>query len=246
MTNFTSRLKRFMDAEGLTSTQFADACNIPRPSLSQILSGRNKKISDVLVGAIYSSFPNLNVLWLMFGEGEMYKPGTGPSATTSSLQGSSNANMYGASPAAPLREPDGTEGHQDSTETGLFGSNPESELPTPSAGTEAVPDSASQVAVTPTMASQGVQNGEQRVKTSFENSAKAIGRTKSVERGKEIALTVPPKGGSDRMNTRFDADYKIADLQRQIDDMRKNLRRVSQIVVYYDDSTFETFVPRGR
>lgn len=69
--NVAIRLKGFIDSEGLTHSQFADRCGIPRPSLSQLLSGRNKKISDVIVGQIHKAFPRLSVLWLLFGEGPM-------------------------------------------------------------------------------------------------------------------------------------------------------------------------------
>ena len=72
--NVASRLKLFMDSTGLTNSQFADQCGIPRPSLSQLLSGRNKKLSDVVVKQIHDQFPELSVLWLMFGEGEMLVP----------------------------------------------------------------------------------------------------------------------------------------------------------------------------
>lgn len=69
--DFVNRLKSFMNVESISSTQFADACKIPRPTLSQILSGRNKKISDEVIGKIHEAYPNLNVLWLLFGEGSM-------------------------------------------------------------------------------------------------------------------------------------------------------------------------------
>ncbi|MDE5586438.1 MAG: hypothetical protein K2I92_08940, partial [Muribaculaceae bacterium] len=36
---------------------------------------------------------------------------------------------------------------------------------------------------------------------------------------------------------------KILELQLQIEKLKKNPRRVAQITVYYDDSTFETFIP---
>ncbi|MCM1319478.1 MAG: helix-turn-helix domain-containing protein [Muribaculaceae bacterium] len=72
--NVATRLKHFMDNEGLTISQFADRCGIPRPSLSQLLSGRNKKLSDVVVKQIHDQFPDLSVLWLMFGEGSMLTP----------------------------------------------------------------------------------------------------------------------------------------------------------------------------
>ncbi len=42
--NVAIRLKGFIDSQGLTNSQFADQCRIPRPSLSQIISGRNKNI----------------------------------------------------------------------------------------------------------------------------------------------------------------------------------------------------------
>ncbi len=69
--NVAIRLKGFIDSEGLSHSQFADKCGIPKPSLSQLLSGRNKKVSDVIIGQIHRAFPDLSVLWLLFGEGGM-------------------------------------------------------------------------------------------------------------------------------------------------------------------------------
>lgn len=69
--DIVNRLTTFMEAHGIGSTQFADACGIPRPTLSQILSGRNKKISDAVIAKIHGAYPRLSVLWLLFGEGQM-------------------------------------------------------------------------------------------------------------------------------------------------------------------------------
>ncbi len=66
-----SRLKRFLDLHHIPVTQFADRCGIPRPSLSQLLSGRNKKVSDEVITKIHDAFPSLSMMWLLFGEGEM-------------------------------------------------------------------------------------------------------------------------------------------------------------------------------
>ena len=63
-----------MEYSELSNSQFADRCGIPRPSLSQLLSGRNKKLSDVVVKQIHDAFPQMSVLWLMFGEGDMLMP----------------------------------------------------------------------------------------------------------------------------------------------------------------------------
>ncbi len=72
--DIVSRLKRFIDAHQIPVTQFADNCRIPRPTISQLLNGRNKKVSDEVISKIHLAYPRLSVLWLMFGEGTMELP----------------------------------------------------------------------------------------------------------------------------------------------------------------------------
>lgn len=69
--DFVSRLKDYLSFKKISVTQFADFCNIPRPTVSQIINGRNKKISDEIISKIHQSYPDLSVYWLMFGEGHM-------------------------------------------------------------------------------------------------------------------------------------------------------------------------------
>ena len=69
--DIVKRLKTFMSLLNIANSQFADTCRIPRPTVSQILNGRNKKISDELISKIHDAYPQLSVLWLMFGEGDM-------------------------------------------------------------------------------------------------------------------------------------------------------------------------------
>ncbi len=69
--DIVSRIKTFMNCQQISSSQFADNCKIPRPTVSQILNGRNKKISDEIIAKIHSAYSNLSMMWLMFGEGEM-------------------------------------------------------------------------------------------------------------------------------------------------------------------------------
>lgn len=77
--DIVSRLKSFMETSGISNSQFADTCDIPRPTLSQLLNGRNKKVSDEVIGKIHRAYPTLNVMWLMFGDGEMLLGGTSDS-----------------------------------------------------------------------------------------------------------------------------------------------------------------------
>ena len=69
--DLVSRLKHYLDSRQISITQFADECGIPRPTGSQLLAGRNKKVSDEIISKIHSAYPDLNIVWLMFGEGNM-------------------------------------------------------------------------------------------------------------------------------------------------------------------------------
>lgn len=69
--DLVSRLKQYLDSRQISITQFADECGIPRPTGSQLLAGRNKKVSDEIISKIHAAYPDLNIVWLMFGEGDM-------------------------------------------------------------------------------------------------------------------------------------------------------------------------------
>lgn len=82
--DIVSRLKTFINYIKVPVTQFADNARIPRPSLSQLLNGRNRKVSDEVISKIHVAYPQLNMLWLLFGEGEMIVSVNHPTATSSS------------------------------------------------------------------------------------------------------------------------------------------------------------------
>ena len=67
-----TRLKQFLAAENITQAQFADTLNVVRASVSHILSGRNNPSFD-FIKAMMANYPALNMEWLMFGKGKMYK-----------------------------------------------------------------------------------------------------------------------------------------------------------------------------
>ena len=72
--DIVSRIKLFLNQNGIANSQFADTCEIPRPTLSQLLNGRNKKVSDEVLTKIHNAYPALNMMWLLFGDGEMFGP----------------------------------------------------------------------------------------------------------------------------------------------------------------------------
>lgn len=67
-----TRLKQFLAAENITQAQFADTIDVVRASVSHVLSGRNNPSYD-FIRAIMQHYPSLNMEWLMFGKGKMYK-----------------------------------------------------------------------------------------------------------------------------------------------------------------------------
>lgn len=179
--NVADRLKRFIENEELTYSQFADRCGIPRPSLSQLLTGRNKKINDSMVRQIHNEFPKLSIVWLLFGEGDMIE------RETSENNNSNSDDSFGVF-------------------GGVFDEND----------------------VFSRKSGDNILKSPITDRSIFKNS-------------KENAL----KSGA---NIGYDADsktesllLKIKELTNQIEKMKANPRKVTQITLYYDDSTFETF-----
>ncbi|GAB3814600.1 helix-turn-helix transcriptional regulator [Pontibacter rugosus] len=64
------RIKQLMEYKSLSSTQFADAIEIPRATVSHILSERNKPSLEVIM-KIASTYRDVSINWLMLGEGAM-------------------------------------------------------------------------------------------------------------------------------------------------------------------------------
>lgn len=91
--DIVSRLKMFLSQNGITNSQFADSCGIPRPTLSQLLNGRNKKVSDEIFAKIHEAYPSLNIMWLMFGDGSMFVPNANNASFSKSPQVAENSKL---------------------------------------------------------------------------------------------------------------------------------------------------------
>lgn len=64
------RIKLIMENVGLSQQEFASKLGISAASLSSIFTGRTNPTSNHVM-AIHKVFPQINVNWLMFGEGEI-------------------------------------------------------------------------------------------------------------------------------------------------------------------------------
>lgn len=88
-----TRLKEFFSRYGILVSTFADSCNIPRPSLSQLLNGRNKKVSNEVLEKIHAAYPEINMTWLIFGEGDMLVPNANLQPSGADAQPSQNTDF---------------------------------------------------------------------------------------------------------------------------------------------------------
>jgi transcriptional regulator with XRE-family HTH domain len=65
---FAERLQKVMDFYGESASSFAEKIGVQRSSISHILSGRNKPSLEFVL-KILSSFPEVELYWLLNGKG---------------------------------------------------------------------------------------------------------------------------------------------------------------------------------
>lgn len=65
------RIRQLMLAKGMTQKTFASELCIAEATLSGIYNGRTRPTNQT-ISAIHERFPDVNISWLMFGEGDMY------------------------------------------------------------------------------------------------------------------------------------------------------------------------------
>ncbi len=62
--SLNEKIKKFIIEKDLTSTKFADEIGVPRPSISHILSDRNKPSLEI-VQKMYRRYPELGFNWFL-------------------------------------------------------------------------------------------------------------------------------------------------------------------------------------
>lgn len=209
--DLVSRLKIYLDSRQISITQFADECGIPRPTGSQLLAGRNKKVSDEIIGKIHSAYPDLNIVWLMFGEGNM----------------ENDTNIKTSEPQNNLKSiypiPNNTENQQSSTTEKSHGINLENNFEKINQQ-EQTSKTRSQ---SPTLPGLGVGN-------TFTFDAAGNNVDSSFTLASTDSMEKPLNKKSE-----FAADQEAESITLT----PGKGKRVTGIVVYYDDCTYESFIP---
>ncbi len=70
--DFIKRLEILLDYYGLSASVFADKMGVQRSGLSHLMSGRNKPSLDFVM-KIIENFPEVDLYWLLNGEGSFPK-----------------------------------------------------------------------------------------------------------------------------------------------------------------------------
>lgn len=68
----TERLEKILQEYGLSAASFAQKINVGRATISHILSGRNKPSLDFILKVI-AAFPEVDLYWLLLGQGNFKK-----------------------------------------------------------------------------------------------------------------------------------------------------------------------------
>ena len=77
-----NRIRQIQESMQMTQQDFAKALGISPSSLSSIYTGRTAPSNGKLVQSVHQHFPQINIRWLMFGEGSMLEEATPNEAAT--------------------------------------------------------------------------------------------------------------------------------------------------------------------
>lgn len=102
MESIAERIKELIDDQGLTNTDFAKETNLNPAIISHILGGRNKPSLQV-VNQIKDRFTNVNLDYLITGQGQLYTDFTNVKEVVSAPEPSLFSNATGGFPMEGVR-----------------------------------------------------------------------------------------------------------------------------------------------
>ena len=220
--DIVTRLIAFKNWTNLTSSQFADKARIPRPTLSQFLNGRNKRLSDDLISKLHTAFPELNVLWLLFGQGEMLT--------------SENAEL--------------SEGKNDGFSGDLFSQTTEQQAVDDEDFAQNFVEDFEQSSVLSDSGEKSVQNSSTGVMTRHQNQSVKTQQSLAAQNQRVVnsvqSATEPTAPAQTSVNE-ISAQSLIAEAMAMTGQGTGiPCKRIKYITVFYDDNSYEVFARPGQ
>ena len=199
------RIRELMEAKHMNQQTFSNYTGINTATLSGILTGRTQATIKV-VNSIRNKFPNVNISWLMFGEGEMF--GSSNPTPQSSSADHSNGTLF-----------------SESQKTAATTSQP-------TVNSNATPHPNAYPAQQMTQKTVGTSGANMAVEPSFFDEP----RPQPVMQNSQSNSYAQPAQNHQQ---------NISSLQIEKDDTPTLPKRhVTEIRIFYDDQTWEAFVPK--
>ena len=91
-----------MDREKLTAGAFAESIGVAQATISHILGPRNKYPSTEVILRLHQRYNDINLEWLLTGQGEMSNTSSG---SDSSIESGFDYPLFAENPVNPSKEP---------------------------------------------------------------------------------------------------------------------------------------------
>lgn len=214
------RIRKVMELAGLSQQEFAARLEISPASLSSIFTGRTNPTNNH-VQAIHRAFPNINVNWLMFGEGEMMVPSAASDVVSPEGEnGTGGGDLFGG---------EGTDGGGPTDGTVSPAGNQPSADGAPGGGPLFAGDSGAV-----RESGGGLFDGR---------TSRFPLRSSSLQGGRGAGVAADPRGAyAARGGAGGGQEQRVAN----VNIIDRPMRKIKEIRVFFDDGTYEAFVPSGK
>lgn len=226
------RIKQLMQVQHMNQQAFSEMTGIGTASLSSIFTGRTQPTLNH-VTALHKTFPDLNLNWLQFGEGGMFNSAN----ESSNAKDKSNASTLSSS-SSPIYNngDDGADAVDSSLYTAVENNNSDIEEMLSAQRSEVIGDG-----LLPFASDESV--GMPSVNT----QRRASSRLPGVRGGQATMTGNQPVGSGNRVAQQTNLRQQQMAIQGQsIGINASSLRKITEIRVFYDDQTFESFVPKSK
>lgn len=206
------RIRELMEAQHMNQQTFSNCIGINTATLSGILTGRTQPTIKV-VNAIMRKFPNININWLMFGQGGMIASNNPTPTSQPSSTDSGNENLF-------------SKPHTPQATVSSFNDAPQVQ-PTVNRPTE------------PAQNNHAINSDNMAVATSFFEEPQQRQPSPNRQQNRATSQQVFPQNQPSAQPS-----VSIRPQIEQVDSPTPSKRRVTEIRVFYDDQTWEAFVPK--